>query len=515
MQNTLIKLFYDSVKKVPNKDAIIHGKRTVNYEQLWKQSCSIANYLIKNKLKTGDRVAILLENSPEYAAVYYGILLAGGAVVGLNSDAKSRDIANWIIHSESIFIFANSRHRELEKIKELIPCDVVTIIEIGDINDDSGLWRNIKPNMGVDFSMPDVLSHKFDASRQLASIIYTSGTTGRPKGVMLSHFNLYSNMKSILSYLKLTESDSIVNILPFYYSYGNSILHTHLAVGGTLILANSMLYPQQILSLMEEKRVSGFSGVPSTYNILLSRTRINSFDLSPLRYMTQAGGAMAPSSIERVMQVLPKVKFYVMYGQTEASARLSYLPPESLIDKNGSIGIPIYGVSLAVKDENKSIAKPGETGEIYAYGDNIMLGYWKDPEQTLSVLHEGWLKTGDLGYKDEDGYLYLVGRSSDMIKSGAHRISPKDIEEVILELDEVEEVAVIAVPDEILGQAIKAVIVMCPGCVPDKKDIMKHCKANLAIYKMPKQIEFADELPKTASGKVRRFMLEESLGDNV
>jgi len=500
MQNTLIQLLYDSVQRLPDKDAVVLGEQRMNYRQLWESACGLAQYLVDNGLQPGDRVALLIENSPEYVVSYYGVLMAGGAVIGLNTAAKARDLANWISHADARCLIASEKHAELERVQQTLGPTVINYLLIGDAEDQG--WRAISSR-----PMPPAMD--FDPARQLAALIYTSGTTGQPKGVMLSHRNLFANVQSILSYLGLTEQDSILNVLPFYYSYGNSVLHIHLAVGATLYLENSMLYPQRVVATMVTNRVSGFSGVPSTFNLLLNRTKLNEFDLSSLRYMTQAGGPMAPANIERVKQVLPHVDFFVMYGQTEASARLSYLPPDQLESRAGSIGVPIPGVEMKIMDEQQRPVAPGTTGEIYARGDNIMLGYWKDTQASQQVFHDGWLKTGDLAYMDEDGYFYIVGRSSDMIKSGAHRISPKDIEEVILELEGVEEVAVVGVNDELLGQVIKAVIVNAPGYSIDKKQVMRHCKTNLANYKLPKHIDFADDIPRTATGKVRRFMLQE------
>jgi len=506
MQDTLVQLLHDSVQRFPEKNAVVHGTNHITYKSLWEQACGVAHYLVKHGLQVGDRVSLLIENSPEYVSAYYGVLMAGGAVIGLNTAAKSRDLANWIHHSESVFVIANSKHPELQAVLDLVKKQQpgILLIDSTEASSDIDKWEDIE----VYSELPEAMTG-FDPSKQLASLIYTSGTTGQPKGVMLSHKNLYQNIISILTYLKLNENDSIVNVLPFYYSYGNSVLHIHLAVGGTLILENSMLYPQKIVSLMVEKQVTGFSGVPSTFNLLLSRTKLGEFDLSSMRYMTQAGGPMAPANIKRVKEELPNVSFYVMYGQTEASARLSYLPPEQLETKVGSIGIAIPDVELEVMDVSHNPTDANTTGEIYARGDNIMLGYWKDPKATQQVMYNGWLKTGDLAYKDEDNYLYIVGRSSEMIKSGAHRISPKDIEEVIMELEGVEEVAVVGINDDLLGQAIKAVIVKSPTADLDKMQLMRHCKTNLANYKLPKHIEFADEIPRTASGKVRRFMLQE------
>lgn len=506
MNNTLVDLLSQSVSRVPDKDAIVQNGASLSYRDLWQRACGLAQYLKEQGLQAGDRVALLVENSPEYVIAYYGAMMAGGAVIGLNTAARARDLANWIQHSESSVVIASPRHGELNAIRELLENDAPRYLLIDDDADSD--WARIEPTDQAPIQAMDL-----DPAAQLASMIYTSGTTGHPKGVMLSHRNLYTNIRSILDYLELVETDRVLNVLPFYYSYGNSVLHTHLAVGATLYLENSMLYPQKVVAAMQDHQITGFSGVPSTFNLLLSRTHLSEFKLDALRYLTQAGGPMAPANIERVKSELPKVKFFVMYGQTEASARLSYLPPNKLEEKQGSIGIAIPGVQLEVMNESHQPVETGTTGEIYARGDNIMLGYWRDPEATQKVFYDSWLKTGDLAYKDEDGYLYIVGRSSEMIKSGAHRISPKDIEEVILELDGIEEVAVVGIADDILGQVIKAVIVTAPGASIDRKQVMRHCKMQLANYKLPKIIEFATEIPRTASGKVRRFMLQENTGD--
>ena len=506
MKTTLLDLLHNSVQCFSDKTAVIQGDVRVSYKSLWQKSSGLAHYLVENGLQRGDRVSILIENSPEYIASYYGVLLAGGAVVGLNTAAKSRDLANWIKHSGSTFLIGKASHLEIADTLKLIDKERIKIILTGesDIRSHAASYEDIPSSDQAPESLMEL-----NPGKDLGSIIYTSGTTGHPKGVMLSHDNLFQNTSSILNYLKLNERDSIINVLPFYYSYGNSVLHTHLAAGATLILENSMLYPHKIVSMMVEHKATGFSGVPSTFNLLLSRTRLEEFDLSYLRYMTQAGGAMSPTNIKRIKDMLPDVQFFVMYGQTEASSRLSYLPPDQFENKPDSVGVAIPGVELEVMDKNNKPVSPHDVGEIYAKGKNVMLGYWNDKLLSEQVRNGSWLKTGDLAYKDDDGYLYIVGRSSEMIKSGAHRISPKDIEEVIYEFSGVEEVAVVGKKDELLGQVIKAFVVKSPSVDLDKLKLMRHCKKNLASYKIPKQIEFIDKIPRTASGKIRRVSLQE------
>jgi acyl-CoA synthetase (AMP-forming)/AMP-acid ligase II len=263
---------------------------------------------------------------------------------------------------------------------------------------------------------------------------------------------------------------------------------------------------------MAQEGITGFSGVPSTFALLLNRVKLSDYDLSRVCYMTQAGGAMSPAHIKRLTEELPHVNLFVMYGQTEATARIAYLPPEQLKAKVGAVGIAIPGVTMELRDEHGMPVAPGKTGEIWVRGENIMLGYWNSPEATASALHDGWLKTGDLAQQDSDGYFFIQGRRSDMIKAGAHRISPQEIEEAILELDGVAEVAVVGVPDEIMGETIKAVVVPRAGYELEPRAVQAHCHGRLASYKVPKRVEFVAELPKTSSGKIKRFQL---IGNNT
>jgi acyl-CoA synthetase (AMP-forming)/AMP-acid ligase II len=296
-------------------------------------------------------------------------------------------------------------------------------------------------------------------------------------------------------------------ILPFYYSYGNSLLLTHMYCGGSVVIDNRFAYPNVILEIMSQERVTGFSGVPSTFAILMHKSNIRNYHFEHLRYITQAGGPMTPALTQKIMEAMPHLKIFVMYGQTEASARLSYLEPERLLEKIGSIGRAIPGVELTVRNENGKACKPGDVGEIVAKGDNIMLGYWNNQEATQIVLKRDGLHTGDLATVDEDGYIFIVSRSSDMIKSGAHRISPKEIEEVIAEFPGIIESAVIGVPDEILGEALVAYIVVKDKI--DQKELRKHLRLNLAPFKIPGEITEIEALPKTQSGKIRKFEMVE------
>jgi len=498
--DAILQSFHSNYEKI----AISHHSRAVTYKELHAGSLAVCSYLKSKGLNKGDRVALYAENSIEYVIVYYGVLIAGGVVVALNTAAKANDLGNWIRHSGSSWLFAEGSNKEMDSLLTMLDAKMKYVMIGGHEFHQTDVVECFEKVLAapVNKSLPVV------NGSDTATIIYTSGTTGQPKGVTLTHENLMSNMTSILDYMPLIKHDKCLCVLPFYYSYGNSVLHTHMMVGATLVLENSFVYPHAILKKMQDDKITSFSGVPSTYAILLRRTSLSKFDLSSLRYMTQAGGAMMTSYIEEIRKMLPEVEFIVMYGQTEATARLTYLPFHQLDKRLASAGKAIPGVTLEIRDALGNKLPEGKVGEVYASGTNIMKGYWRDLELTSSVLVDGWLKTGDLAYRDKDDYLYIVGRESEMIKSGAHRISPLEIEEVIMQCEGVEEVAVIGKADEILGQIIKAFVVLKPDSKIEKRLIQQHCKKNLAIFKLPKLIEFISVLPRTPSGKIKRFELQ-------
>jgi long-chain acyl-CoA synthetase len=495
-----------NAERFPYKDAAIHFGGRINYLELEAGINRLANQLLDFKLKPGDRVGLLLESSINYIIAYFGILKAGGVVVGLNSQGTIRDFRNILGDCEvsGLILSKNSAH-VVKEIYQDIP-SLKFIVSDGSYDHypkeiDKQFWLDIQ--LKGDPGRPHVARKEED----IAQIIYTSGTTGKPKGVTLSHKNLNANTVSIVKYLELKPEDRVMAILPFYYSYGNSLLLTHMCCGGSVVIDNRFAYPNVILEIMAQERVTGFSGVPSTFAILMHKSNIRNYRFDHLRYITQAGGPMTPALTQRIMEAMPHLRIFVMYGQTEASARLSFLEPERLLEKIGSIGRAIPGVELTVRDENGKPCKPGDVGEIIAQGDNIMVGYWNNPEATEKVLKDDGLHTGDLATVDEDGYIFVVSRSSDMIKSGAHRISPKEIEEIIAEFSGIIESAVIGVPDEILGEALVAYIV--PKEKIDQKELRKHLRLNLAPFKIPGEIIEIEALPKTTSGKIKKFELVE------
>jgi long-chain acyl-CoA synthetase len=510
----------DSAIAHPQKQALYASEKWHTFQDLNSLANKLSHLFLRLGLKRGERVAILIENSAEYVITYYAVLKAGGITVALNTESTPDDVA-FIARDCGIRFLVASVSLAQSVIAPLAGPDPGLTPDWPPLLERLLVWSaSNKPIAGRQIenslALPMALGEESDSAPgvrmidlNVASIVYTSGSTGKPRGAVLSHLNIVSNTRSIVDYLELNQDDRIMVVLPFYYIYGKSLLNTHFSVGASVVIDNRFMYPNIILQTMRKLEVTGFAGVPSTFTILLKRSNLRAQRFPQLRYVTQAGGAMAPSIQKQVAEVFAPAKLFVMYGATEASARLSYLSPSDLPRKWGSIGKAIPNVDLFVADPSGNPLPHGEEGEVVARGSNIMSGYWNHPEETNKVLKNGLYYTGDLGTADEDGFLFIVGRSKDMIKIGGNRVGAKEIEEAIYNHPAVVEAAVIGVPDDILGEAPKAFLVV-------KKDhretiaeempifLQKH----LAMYKIPKSFEIRDSLPKNESGKIQKLKLQ-------
>ncbi|MBX3727254.1 MAG: AMP-binding protein [Xanthomonadales bacterium] len=485
------------VRAAPDRPALAEGGRALDRAGLWREIAAMAARLQAAGVAAGDRVAVRLANGVDAVAAWYGAWLAGAVVVPLNPQVHARDLVTWLTHSGAIAVIGRDDDAGIAAACAQMPAPVHLLAPSPPAAPPSG-----GPILADEPQLDAVAP---------AAIVYTSGTTGTPKGVTLSHGNLHHNTAAIIDYLQLGAEDRGVTVLPFWYAYGASVLNTHLAAGAFLAIETHSQYPHLVVQALERHRATGFSGVPSTFALLLEHGRLDQADLSALRYLTQAGGAMAPALTRRLRAALPAARLFVMYGQTEASARLTFLDPDRVDRKPGAVGGPVAGVELAIRHADGSTALPGEEGEVWARGGNIMAGYWQAPEATAQVLRDGWLRTGDLGRIDEEGDLWLAGRRSDIIKTGAHRVHPVDVEQVIAELPGVREVAVCGVDDALLGQAVAALVVADPAQLSGEMAVKAHCRAHLPTYKIPRLVRFVDALPRTASGKIRRADLATEL----
>jgi long-chain acyl-CoA synthetase len=461
------------------------GKENLSFKQLYLSSLKLASYLEK-KYGHNKNILLLSVNNSFFLTAYFAIIKSGNVCIPLDPNIEKENLT--YIRKLTNPVLVLTTRNILEKGLSLDEIECIFPDTINNPEFDGGSEMN---------------SDNFDINI-CAEIIFTSGSTGIPKGVMISHKNLIANTESIITYLKLTENDRMLVVLPFYYCYGLSLLHTHLRAGGSIVLNNSFIFLGGIIRDILEHECTGFAGVPSHFQILLRKSdNFKNTSFPHLRYVTQAGGKLAPIFIDEFRSHFPAVIFYVMYGQTEATARLSFLPPDLYDSKKGSMGKGIPGVELRVINEDGEKIKPGEIGEVIARGDNIMLGYFADEEGTKNAIRDGWLYTGDLGTVDGDGYIYLTARKKEIIKVGGKRISPKEVEAVILELSEVVDCTIEGVEDELLGEALKATIVIKGEngreAIVDK--IKQHCSRHLALYKIPKLFEIKENLVISPTGK--------------
>lgn len=502
----------NSADKYPDKEAVIHGNSRFTFLDIEVKSNSISNRLVSLGINKGDRVALLLRNSIEYICSYYGILKSGAIAVPFNTGLDANDLGAMFRSSEPQVLITEKYF--LKTVEELVKNNIsCRFIVWSDLKDQVAFEKADTENI----FLPEIYSTSSNKrpcldiiDQDVSSIIYTSGSTGKPKGATLTHLGIVTNTQSILSYLRLTSEDRCMVVLPFYYVYGKTLLNTHFAVSGTVIIDNRFVFPNAVLKTMKEEKATGFSGVPSTFSILLNRSSIAKMKFPDLCYLTQAGGHMSAEHKKKLMKIFPDKKIFIMYGATEASARLSFLEPDQLEKRINSVGKPIPKVEMRIVKEDGKEAEYGEEGEIAARGANIMLGYWGDPEETGKVLKNGWYYTGDIGKQDKEGFFYITSRKRDIIKVDRFKVSANEIEEVLFRHPGIEEVAVIGIPDDVLGEAIKAFVVIAKNSSVSKDEIRKFCSDNLPLHKVPHEIEFIENLPKNEAGKVLKRKLQKS-----
>jgi acyl-CoA synthetase (AMP-forming)/AMP-acid ligase II len=477
---------------------LLYGEQTVRYAELRAAVEAHAAGLLGRGLAKGDRVGLFSENSPFFVAAHLGAIRAGLCVVPFQVDCSGEAFARIVAATGMRQVFVSRRlHERIEPWAG--PPGVELLVEPLDPT----------PAPATPPPLPPI-----EPKRDLAAVMFTSGSTGPEKGVMVTHHNLAYNTRDVLGYLGLTAADRAMAVLPFCYCYGASLLHTHLMAGASLVLNNRFMFPVKVLDEMVERRCTGLAGVPSTFQILLRKANFARRRFPNLRWLQQAGGKLPNRFLREIRRAMPDVRLFVMYGQTEATARLSYLPPEKLDEKLGAIGRvgrTLPHTRLEVLHADGTPVEPGsdEPGEIVASGENITPGYWDDPEETRRFFRDGKLWTGDLARVDEDGYIFVVERARDFIKAMGNRVGPGEIEEVIADMDEVVEVAVVGVPDDTWGEAVKAYIVPTEPGALTAEDVRRRCLKGLPNYKIPHYVEFLARLPKTAHGKVAKERLKE------
>jgi len=490
--------------KDPSQVALRLLEADYTYGDLQSAAHDVARYLSEEVGHRGDRAILISDNSLFWVAAYLGTLQAGFVAVPL-APGISREELDYVLEiTEPRIVFAQARlaaryGTALRALPLVTDCDVSGTGHAPPSRTLASLrGRLLKQAVALPVTPDD-----------LAALMFTSGSTGRPRGVMVSHGNITANTASIIEYLELSASDRIMAVLPFHYCFGTSILHTHLRVGASLVIDLRFTYPEIVLQRMQDTQCTGFAGVPSHFQILLRKSSLKQKAFPHLRYVQQAGGHLAPVFVRELHEALPGTRIFVMYGQTEATARLAYLPPSLLEKKPGSIGKAIPGVQLRVLKESGEEVGPAEVGEIVAEGANIAHGYWRAPEETATSFRNGKLYTGDLATVDEEGFIYVVDRAKEFVKCGGRRVSCRLLEEQILELDRLLEAAVVAVPDDVLGEAVKAFVVpRHPESREIEEEIRLFCRSRMPYQLVPRDIVVLERLPTNSAGKVLKSQLK-------
>jgi long-chain acyl-CoA synthetase len=459
----------------------------LTYADLDRCSSRVAALLGAHGVRPGDRVGVMLPNVPEFAAVYYGVLRAGGVVVPMNPLLKEREVAYYLSDSQArLFLAWHACGAEAVAGAARTGTDCV-VVDSGFLDSlpqaDSGL---VADRDGAD----------------TAVILYTSGTTGHPKGAELTHANLGGNVEVVSTdLLELGPGDVVFGGLPLFHSFGQTCgLNAAVRTGACLTLV-SRFAPEKVFTVLARDRVTVFEGVPTMYVALLTASSTMEFDALRL---CVSGGAALPAEVLRAFEERFGCVILEGYGLSETSPVASFNQP-GRVRKVGSIGTPIRGVEMKLVDadgKDMPVADPGEVGEIAIRGHNVMKGYWRRPEATTEAIPDGWFRTGDLARRDDEGYYFIVDRKKELIIRGGYNVYPREVEEVLYEHPSVVEAAVVGVPDALHGEEVCAAVVLRPGARETVEDLQAYVKAQVAAYKYPRRIWLLDELPKGPTGKI-------------
>jgi amino acid adenylation domain-containing protein len=510
-----------SARIYPDKVALVCRGQRLTYKEIDNASSAIARSLVNEGFQRHDRGVIYLDNCLEAVISLFGILKAGGIFVIVNPKVKDKKLAYIISDCQAKILVSDWYHlkQKTEAFSDLSCLDSFLIIdsekypELEELGNRRILFYY--DELASNISSSAIISRSIDID--LAGLIYTSGSSGTPKGVMLTHHNMVSAAESIIRYLGNTSEDIVINTLPLAFDYGLYQVLMTFKFGGTIILENGFIFPEQIMNLIVKEKVTGWPIVPTIAAILCRQSNLVQHDFSRLRYISSTGQVLFTNHIARLQKSFPNVKIFSMYGLTECK-RVLYLPPDELLKRPASVGKAMPNTEAFIVDkDNVEIFEAETPGELVVRGANVMQGYWNLPEDTARALRPGRypfervLYTGDLFKKDNEGFLYFLGRKDDMIKTSGLMVSPKEIENVLCEIDDVVEAAVIGVEDEILGQAIKAFIHLNTGCKVTEKDVINYCRKHLEDQAIPKYVEFCDSLPKNESEKIQKKVLQQRI----
>jgi acyl-CoA ligase (AMP-forming) (exosortase A-associated) len=518
---TLVHHLLDAaVRHSPGKEALVDGERRVSYQELASCASNLAGALVAGNLNRRDRVAIWLDKSVEEAVAFFGISIAGGVSVPVNPLLVERQVQHILDDCGVRYLVTTaarlSAHSDM--LRSVQSLESILLIDTADGGSDRVLHDVMRRSHGTGARSFSVIGE------DLAAILYTSGSTGRPKGVMLSHRNILAGSRIVCSYLGITSGERILSVLPFSFDAGLNQLFTAVEKSATLVLLK-FRFGEEIVREIRRERCTGLAGVPTIWAILAgSAPSLRRETLDSMRYFTNTGGPVPTATLRRIRDAQPHVDFFLMYGLTEAF-RSTYLPPSEVDRRPTSIGKAIPECEVFLVSENGTLCKPGEDGILVHRGPTVSLGYWNRPEDTARVLRQHPFVSKDEGgdivcYSgdririDEEGYLYFVGRADAMIKSSGFRISPTEVEEVLVGSGLVAEAAVIGLRDSSIGERVHGICVAFQGPGVDQQALLDHCARELPQHMLPRSIEFVDALPRSPNGKIDYRSLKAARSEN-
>lgn len=489
--------------------AVIDSGRAHSWAELADEALRLAGALHEHGVARGDRVAIYMDNSWPCVVAIYATLLAGGVFLVVNPQTKAAKLDFMLADSGAVALLTDG-HLAQEFVPVLAKHPSLYVVASGTLPADVDIarWDDV---LASGRPPPQSATIPLD----LAALIYTSGSTGQPKGVMQTHQSMVFTVGSLIQYLRLDVSDRILCALPLAFDYGLYQLLMTVHLGAMLVLERSFTWPAQVIARMREFGVTVFPGVPTMFAMLLSAHRREALELPAVTRVTNTAAALPDSTIAALHEIFPAALVYRMYGLTECK-RVCYLDPELVDSKPGSVGKAIPGTEVFLLTETGEPVAPGGTGILHVRGPHVMLGYWKRPDLSAHMLRAGALPgervlcTHDWFRMDVDGFLYFIGRGDDIIKSRGEKVSPAEVENAIHGIDGVRDVAVVGVPDPVLGEAIQAYVVLEPGATVTEALIRAHCSRRLENFMVPQQVVLCAELPQTTTGKVNRKQLRQA-----
>lgn len=504
-----------SASRTPDKIALICNNKRLTYAEIDAMANKLALALRHNGAKRGDRILMCLHNSVELVVSIFAALKAECVFVAVNATTKPDKLLFLAGNCRaSAIVLPAAQWKSAEKLINTVNSlkfAVLTGNHPAKSAASSGPESNCQYFDAIQNTFCNIRPDCTLTGKDLACLIYTSGSTGVPKGVMSGHDNVVFAASSITAYLENRPEDIILNVLPLSFDYGLYQLLMAFKFGGTLLLERSFTFPARALKLIASEKVTGFPGVPTIFSILL-KMDLSTYDLSSLRYISNTAAALPPWHIREIRAKFPGVLLYSMYGLTETKRTL-YLPPNQLDKRPGSVGIAIPGTEVWLEDESGYRLGPNQIGELVIRGPHVMRGYWNDPEATAKRYRPGpgtkerVCYSDDLFRMDDEGYFYFVGRKDDIIKSRGEKVAPREVESVLYELPDVIEAVVIGASDPLLGQSIKAYLVLRPGALLTQRDVLRHCKAKLEDFMIPQVVLLRETLPKNENGKINKKAL--------